>query len=153
VLLKVSIVRHLFKGSMMSKLKLFAVGVMCLLVLVGAVLAGTRAVFDNPRVTVCNLDTLSVSGTLRISETVYVEEYIEGKLNTTFTGSAGAYSGYVSYFEMSSYPYSWKFLLSFKNNGTVVEQYAIEGSCTAEDVGTVTFKEVQLESNNSLNLS
>src|SRR5215207_8556192 len=110
----------------MSKLKLLAFGsvLFVMLVMVGAVFAGTRAIFDNPRVTVCNLDTLTISGTLRISDTVYVEEFINGELNTRFTGRAGAYSGYVSYFGMSNYPYSWEFQLSFKDSsGATIEQY------------------------------
>jgi hypothetical protein len=141
----------------MSKLKLLTIGVvlLVLLVVVGAVFAGTLASFDNPRVANCNLDTLKISGTLRIGDTVYVEEYINGELNTRFTGRAGAYSGYVSYFGMSNYPYSWDFQLSFKDSsGATIEQYALEGTCTAEDVGQVTFTEVELDAEDTgLNLS
>ena len=136
----------------MSKFKLLIVGCILLLVFMvaGAVFAGTLAIFDNPRVTVCNLDTLTVSGTLRIGDTVYVEEYVDGELNTTFTGSAGAYSGYVSYFGLSNYPYSWEFFMSFKNSsGEVIEKYVLEGTCTAENEGKATFGEIDLDSDTS----
>ena len=140
----------------MSKLKLLTVGGLLLVgvMIAGWVFAGTLARFDNPRVTVCNLDTLTISGTLRIGDTVYVEEYINGELNTTFTGQAGAYSGYVSYFGLSNYPYSWQFLLSFKDSSSkVIEQYAIEGECTDENQGKATFTEVELDTDNIWNLN
>ena len=141
----------------MSKLKLLSIsGVLLVLFAVaGAVFAGTLATFDNPRVAICNLDTIRISGTLRIGDTVYVEEYINGELNNRFTGQAGAYSGYVSYFGLSSYPYSFEFLLSFKDkSGAIIEQYALEGTCTGEDAGQATFTEVELDNpDNSMNLS
>ena len=130
---------------MVNQKILRVVAIAIILVIGSVVLAGQLASFDNPTVTACSLDGLKVSGTLIVSDTVHVEEYIEGNLNTTFTGRAGRYGGYVSYFSIGDYPYDWKATLSFKNTGgDIIEQYSLEVTCTALDKGTVTFREVDL---------
>ena len=124
---------------------------MCVLLLaaVGSVYAGSLASFDNPRVTACSESGLTVSGTLRIGATVYVEEYLNDDLNNTFTGSAGTYSGYVAYYSADALPYTWRTVLSFKDgNGAIVEQYVLEGECHEANQGTVRFREVEVDTQN-----
>ena len=105
---------------------------------------GELATFDNPELAACNLGGLSIRGTLTIATTVYVEEYLNGNLRNRFTGQGGRYSGYVSRFNAGQYPYDFTTMLIFKeSDGSVIEQYAIEGDCTAEDTGSVKFYEVE----------
>lgn len=139
----------------MSKSKLFSLSAMLLtlvllLLVVSSVFAGSLASFDNPRVTACSLSGITIAGTLRIGDTVYVEEYLNDNLSNTFTGAAGAYSGYVAYYNSaSSLPYSWRTVFSFKDSsGTITEQYVLEGDCSAVDTGTATFREVELDTLN-----
>ncbi|MDQ7027435.1 MAG: hypothetical protein Q9P01_15885 [Anaerolineae bacterium] len=133
----------------MSKSKLFSLSAVLLalfLLAVTSVFAGNRASFDNPRVTTCSVSGITIAGTLRLSDTVYVEEYLNDNLTNTFTGAAGAYSGYVAYYSASSLPYTWRTVLSFKDSsGILLEQYVLEGDCSAVDTGTVTFREVELD--------
>jgi hypothetical protein len=135
----------------MLKNKWFTIGgvlvaLVSLMVMGGAMFDGSLATFDNPTLAACNMTGLTVSGKLTLGATAYVEEYLEGNLKTRFTGRAGSYSGYVSRFNVSSYPIEWKAVISFRDgSGNNTEQYELAVTCSSENAGEVTFSEVELD--------